>query len=219
MTNGNAQNSNCLGLILAGGKSSRMTNCTSIHETKPIKIIDKSFIKLGEISLIQRTINKLQPQIRELVISANSAPDKFSSFNLPVIKDTIEGNAGPLAGVLSAMRWAQANKPLFKTIISVAVDTPFFPTNYVDRMLANHQNNLQITIANSNGRNHPVFAMWNIDLADDLEKFLIDEGNRKVMMFAQRYKYEIQEFHDKTGIDPFFNINTYVNLTQAQSQL
>lgn len=207
MTNNNEQTSNCLGLILAGGQSTRMDG------------VEKSFIKLGDAPLIERTINRLKPQISEIIISANSAPEKFRKFNLPIIKDTIEGYAGPLAGVLSAMRWAKTNQPTIKSIITVAVDTPFFPTNYAKKMFPHHQVDVQITIAKSGGRNHPVFAIWDVNLADDLEKFLVDEGNRKVMMFARRYKYFIQNFDDKSGIDPFFNINTYENLTQAQAQL
>lgn len=207
MTNNNGSASHCLGLILAGGQSSRMEG------------IEKSFINLGEFSLIERTIKRLHAQTPDIVISANSDPEQFSQFNVPIIKDTIKDFAGPLAGVLSAMRWTQTNKTSVKSVITVAVDTPFFPKDYTNAMFAAHKEDVRITIAKSNGRNHPVFAIWDINLADDLEKFLVNEGNRKVMMFAQRYNYVLQNFNDKSGIDPFFNINTYDNLTQAQAHL
>lgn len=196
-----------LGVILAGGQSTRMNGT------------EKSFLKFGATSLIKRTIDRFNSQVPKIILSANSNPDKFRKYNVPIIKDDIKGYAGPLAGVLSAMHWAQSNKPTINHIITVAVDTPFFPNNYAKIMQAKHQNKTQITIANSNNRNHPVFAIWDINLADDLERFLVNEGNRKVMMFAERYNFTIQQFDYKSSIDPFFNINTYENLTEAQKHL
>ena len=196
-----------LGVVLAGGQSTRMDGT------------DKSLMRFGATSLMERTIDRFKSQIPDIILSANRNPDKFKKHNVPIIKDDIKGYVGPLAGVLSGMKWAHTNKPTIKHIITVAVDTPFFPTDYAKTMLAKHKNNTQITIANSNGRNHPVFAMWDIDLMCDLESFLVDEGNRKVMLFAERYNFVIQNFEHKSGIDPFFNINTYENLTEAQTHL
>lgn len=193
-----------LGVILAGGQSRRMNGQ------------DKSLIELGGETLIKRAIKRLKSQTPKIIISTNSNSQSYLEFNLPITKDEITNYAGPLAGILTAMRWAQANKPNFKQIITIAVDTPFFPNDYTKTMLDKHHGKTQITIANSNGRNHPVFAIWDISLAEDLQKFLVDEGNRKVMVFAERYNFTTQKFDDKSGVDPFFNINTYEDLTEAQ---
>lgn len=196
-----------LGVILAGGQSRRM-------EGK-----DKGLIKLGSATLIERAVKRLKLQIPDFIISTNSNSIAYKKLNTPITKDAIAGFAGPLAGVLTAMRWAQLNRPKSKQIITIAVDTPFFPKDYAMKMLETHDEATQITIANSKDRNHPVFAIWDISLADKLEVFLVDEGNKKVMMFAERYSNAIQTFDDKSGIDPFFNINTYDDLKEAQKHL
>ena len=88
-------NDDIVGVIIAGGLSSRMHG------------IEKSLLKLGKISLIERVIQRLKPQMNQILINTNGNSDRFSNMNLPVQADTITGSYGPLAGILAGMHWCQ----------------------------------------------------------------------------------------------------------------
>jgi molybdopterin-guanine dinucleotide biosynthesis protein A len=60
-----------------------------------------------------------------------------------------------------------------------------------------------------------VFALWSLDLIDDLKKALLDEGVRKIDEWTKRHNLEIVNF-EVQKIDPFFNINTFNDLEIAK---
>ena len=72
--------------------------------------------------------------------------------------------------------------------------------------------------ANSGGRNHPVFALWPVRLADDLRKAVVNEELRKVDVWTGRYKIARVEFDAGQG-DPFFNVNRPEDLEAAAALL
>ncbi len=184
-----------LGVVLAGGLSRRMEGP------------EKSLLELDGKTIISRVADRLNSQVRTVIINANGDPERFSFLQRPVMPDTVGGFAGPLAGVLAGMRWAENNSNATH-ILTAASDTPFFPADYAERMTAETvANNGRIALASSNGRRHPVFGLWAIDLADPLERFLVDEEGRKVMLFVERYTNCMVDFAG-TDPDPFFNINT-----------
>ena len=192
-----------LGVVLAGGLSRRMEGP------------EKSLLEISGTTIIERVASRLSGQVDQLIINANGDPQRFGFLNRPVVKDTVEGYAGPLAGVLAAMRWTQENSTA-SHIITAASDTPFFPADYAHRMTEQAETqNTQITLATSNGRRHPVFGLWSIDLADALEAFLCDEEGRKVMLFVQRYSNGTVDFRGNDP-DPFFNINTPDDMKTAE---
>ena len=115
------QNSNLLGVILAGGLSKRMNK-----ENKFFKTLNKK-------TLLEIIINKAVSQIPKLVINANINKSNFKKFKLEVIKDSVKGFQGPLAGILAGMEYGYKNN--FKWLITLPCDAPFFPTNLIDEFL------------------------------------------------------------------------------------
>lgn len=193
-----------VGVVLAGGLSRRMGEQ------------EKSLLELGGKPIIERVIDRLKTQTDNILINANGDPARFSHFNLPIQPDTVEGFAGPLAGILAGMRWCKTNATNCKYVLSVAADTPFFPDSLAEKLLAEiPEDQDAIALASSENRRHPVFGLWSISLADDLHKFLVDEENRKVMLFVERYPNCIVDFEFETS-DPFFNVNTPEDLAVAQ---
>ena len=85
-----------LGVILAGGLATRMGGG------------DKGLLPLGEGTLLSHVIDRLAPQVAGLALNANGDPARFADLHLPVVADSIEGYAGPLAGVLAGLDWAAA---------------------------------------------------------------------------------------------------------------
>ncbi|MEM9330688.1 MAG: molybdenum cofactor guanylyltransferase MobA [Pseudomonadota bacterium] len=192
-----------LGVVLAGGQSRRMNGP------------EKSLLKLGDKTLVEGISTRLRRQNPNVVINANEDPQRFAFLNLPVVADSIAGYAGPLAGVLAGMRWAQENSDATH-IVTVAADTPFFPQTYVQAMIQNlNASNSKIALATSNGRRHPVFGLWSVDLSEDLQRFLVEEEGRKVMLFVERYSFCLVDFEGENP-DPFFNVNTPQDMQNAE---
>lgn len=190
------------GVILAGGLSRRMEGQ------------EKTLLEIGGKPIIAKVAARLADQTPILAINANGDPARFAGLGLPVIADNIAGHPGPLAGILAGMCWALDQHPEISHVLSVAGDTPFFPKNLLEILSPGNGDPSAIVLAASNGRRHPVFGLWPVSLASDLETFLVDEAGRKVMMFVERYPHRIEEFASG-AIDPFFNINTPEDLSHA----
>jgi len=197
-----------LGVVLAGGLSRRMEGP------------EKSLLNLGNKTLVSHVADRLRQQTSKVILNANGDTSRFSKLGLEIQSDTVEGFVGPLAGVLAGMRWAKANSKATH-LITAAADTPFFPNDYISQMQKEVQSkNAEIALASSNDRHHPTFGLWPINLADALENFLVEEGNRKVMLFVERYRYCQVNFKNlKNDIDPFFNVNTPDDMTKAEQFL
>ena len=111
------------------------------------------------------------------------------------------------------MNWLIKNRPDKKWIFTVPSDTPFLPNNLLERFLSNYDKSVDIFIARSQNKNHPVIGMWNINLFDDL-KFYLNGNNRKIMDWVIKNNHKFIDF-EFMGLDYFFNINTIDDLNQA----
>jgi len=67
---------------------------------------DKCLLPLTGRPILAHVIERLKPQVAELIISANGDPARFSAFGLPVVEDRLVGYAGPLAGILAGLEGA-----------------------------------------------------------------------------------------------------------------
>ena len=197
-----------VGLILAGGRATRLGGG------------DKSLIDMAGRPMLAHVIERLALQVDAIAISANGDPTRFAAFGLPVLEDVIDGYAGPLAGILAGMRWAQSATPEASFIASAAADTPFFPTDLVAQLSAARGDDEQpIALAASSGGTHPTFALWPVALASDLAAFL-NKGGRKVLDFVEGHPWVSASFADIAlpdgeALDPFFNVNTPEDVARA----
>ncbi|WP_319531443.1 molybdenum cofactor guanylyltransferase MobA [uncultured Cohaesibacter sp.] len=197
-----------LGVVLAGGQSRRMDGQ------------DKPFLPVAGKPLMTRVIERLKPQVSGIVISGNDDLARYGT-DYPVLADGLDGHAGPLAGILAAMRWAEAKAPHAYWLISAAADTPFFPTDLVDRLImAMGGPGPAITLAQSGEQVHPTFGLWPVSLADDLEAYLL-KGERKARAYAEGHINSRAVFGgimiDDLAIDPFFNINCPEDIEVAEA--
>ena len=190
------------GILLAGGLATRMGGG------------DKSLKALGGRPILAHVIDRVRPQVAALALNANGDPARLAEWGLPVISDAIPGFPGPLAGIHAGMEWARAHE--IADIVSIPTDTPFLPTDLVDRLLA-VRGDADIAIAASEGNVHPVVALWPVRLADELHR-LVAEGMRRVTEFAGRHTVAYADF-PVGEIDPFLNINRPVDLERAELQM
>lgn len=192
------------GILLAGGLSRRMGGG------------DKCLRQLGGQTILSRIVAVVAPQVDILVLNANGNPARFEEFGLPVVADTVDGNVGPLAGVLTGMAWAVVNRPDIEWIATVPTDAPFLPVDVVSRLAeAIALERTDMACAASGGRHHPVCGLWPVRLHDALYKAVTAEKIRKVDEWTGRYDLSIVEF-DASSYDPFFNTNRPEDLAQAE---
>ncbi len=198
-----------LGVILAGGLATRMGGG------------DKGLLLLEGKTLMSRVIDRLEPQVAGMAINANGNAARFSEFGIPVLPDSVDGFAGPLAGVLAGLDWAATKGA--DHIITAAADTPFFPADLVPRLLmASEDAELAIALAASPHPTRgllrqPTFGLWPVALREDLRTALQD-GVRKVVQWTDRHGAALAPF-SADGFDPFFNVNTPEDMKTAQSLL
>jgi len=194
-----------LGVILAGGQATRMGGG------------DKGLLPLGQGTLLSSVIDRLEPQVAGLALNANGDAARFADLGLPVLADSIEGFAGPLAGVLAGLDWAAEQGA--ETIVTAAADTPFFPCDLVPRLLLaadgmTHPLALAATPDAKRGTaRHPTFGLWPVTLRDDLRSALA-VGLRKVVLWTEKHDGREALFPDEAA---FFNVNTPEDLATAEA--
>ncbi|WP_224824906.1 molybdenum cofactor guanylyltransferase MobA [Cognatishimia sp. MH4019] len=194
-----------LGVILAGGQARRMGGG------------DKGMLVLQGMTLLDRVIDRLGPQVDRLVLNANGDAARFIEYGLPVVPDTVGDDIGPLAGVLAGMNYAVDHG--YDRIVTAAADTPFFPHDLVERLeRASDRATTPIALSatHEEGRlvRHPTFGLWEVRLRDDLRAALQD-GLRKIVMWTDKHGAASTAFEDNA----FFNVNTPDDLEQAEAIL
>ncbi len=194
---------NILGAILAGGQSKRMGK-------------DKLFLEFNNKKLIEHTIDKVKKYLKKIIIITNQDNEFFSKNNLTTVQDCIEGQLGPLIGILTAMKWAKENLSKCSWIATFPCDTPFFPESIIKSFIEESEKKESLILcASSHGRKHNIFGLWSLDLYDKLKDDLINKKVRKVQDWTEKNKIKNLEFTFK-DYDPFFNINTEKDLEFAK---
>lgn len=191
------------GIILAGGLATRMGGG------------DKTMLALGGAPILSRIIDRIAPQVAALALNANGDAARFAGMGLPVLADSIEGYAGPLAGVLAGLDWAAEHGA--ETVVSVAGDTPFFPCDLVPRLLLASEGMAHpLVLARTPDGRQPTFGLWPVALRHDLRAAL-EGGLRKVVMWTDGHGGREALFDDPGT--PFFNVNTPEDLARAHAML
>ncbi|MBX6328956.1 MAG: molybdenum cofactor guanylyltransferase MobA [Pseudolabrys sp.] len=194
-----------LGLVLAGGLARRMGGG------------DKTRIKIGGVTILDRVLACLSAQCVGIVINANGDPRRFADAGVPVVADSVPNYPGPLAGILAGLDWLAAQNNGVEWIVSVPGDCPFLPDDLVAKLhLARRQMGAGVPLAcaRSGEWRHPVIGLWPLMLREDLRRALVDEDLRKIEVWTARYGVAVADWPTEP-VDPFFNVNTPEDAAQA----
>jgi molybdenum cofactor guanylyltransferase len=193
-----------LGVILAGGKSTRMG-------------VDKAFVDLHGRPLIAHAIARLSPQVDSVAISANGDPSRFALFAARVLADAVDDrDAGPLAGVAAALAFAKAQGSAL--VATAPCDAPFAPVDLVARLAkAMMDRGVAVALAEGPRGLEPLFALWRADRGAALRVYL-SQGGRSVRDFIAGQSVARVRFIANPGEDPFANLNSPAELDLARAR-
>jgi molybdenum cofactor guanylyltransferase len=199
------EDNNILAVVLAGGKSKRFGE-------------DKNHIKLGDKTLLEHVLLKINNKFKEILIVSSHNQEIKNSENITVIPDCLD-DFGPLAGVLSSMKWVKENKKHYKWVATFPSDTPFFETSIIEEYKKKtNTGDCLLYFIKSNNKRHNIFGLWSIKLLKILEDDLINNNFRKVEEWANKIGVKTIDIKIKE-FDPFFNINTKEDFEEAKKLL
>lgn len=184
-------------IILAGGRATRMHG------------VDKGLMCLGQKPLIQHVIERLAPQVNEIIINANRQITLYKALGYVIQKDNTDDFLGPLAGISLGLRYAK-----HEYVLTVPCDSPLLPLDLAQRLMtALVKNSAEIAVASSDNRTHPVFCLCKKNVLPSLTEYL-DNGNRRVNTWQKSLNYIEVDFSDCS--ESFVNLNTPEELAKLE---
>ena len=184
-------------IVLAGGQGRRMGG------------VDKGLVTLGGKPMVAHVLDRILPQVAEVLINANQNADRYGALGYPVVADAVGGFAGPLAGLHAGMIRA-----MNALVVTVPCDSPFLPADLVARLSAAlDASHAQLAVARTFDQPHPVFCLVRRDVLPHLDAFLAGGGRKIDAWYATLHVVEVP-FDDEA--DAFRNINTAGELTDAE---
>ena len=185
------------GVILAGGQGSRMGG------------VDKGLQPFRGRPMVAHAIERLAPQVGEILINANRNVDEYRAFGHRVVSDSITGFAGPLAGFERGLDYARTD-----LVATVPCDSPFLPPDLVARLHEALQSaEAEFAVAKTGDQPHPVFSLMRRTVHASLRQFL-GSGQRKIDKWYGALRVVEVAFDDEA--QAFMNINTRSELSDAQ---
>ena len=185
--------SSVTGLILAGGKGSRMGG------------VDKGLQAFRGKRLVDHVYERLAPQVGGVIINANQNHEEYKSFGVRVVSDAIGGYAGPLAGLHAGL--SISKRPFLAT---VPCDSPFLSADLIERLYQRiDETGAELAVAKTGEQPHPVFSLVRRGVLDHLADFLKGGGRKIDAWYATLNVVEVA-FDDEA--EAFSNFNTLEEL-------
>ena len=185
--------SSVTGLILAGGKGSRMGG------------VDKGLQAFRGKRLVDHVYERLAPQVGGIIINANQNHEEYKTFGVRVVSDAIGGYAGPLAGLHAGL--SVSKRPF---LACVPCDSPFLPADLIERLYQRiDDTGAELAVAKTGEQPHPVFSLMRRKVLDHLADFLKDGGRKIDAWYATLSVVEVP-FDDEA--EAFSNFNTLEEL-------
>jgi molybdopterin-guanine dinucleotide biosynthesis protein A len=189
-------------IILSGGRATRMNGA------------DKGLVLLQNKPLVQHVIERLSPQVNEILINANREITTYQAFGYTVLQDETDDFLGPLAGFLLGLKHAKHDY-----VLTVPCDSPLLPRYLAERLYNSMaESQADIAVATSDGDTHPVFCLMKKNVLPSLQAFL-ENGERKVSAWQKSQQYIEVDFSDSAledGTSAFTNLNTFEELNRLE---
>lgn len=181
------------GIILAGGKSSRMGYDKGLAIVNGKKMIEQVYAALSQV-------------VDKVIIIANS--DSYNYLNLPVYEDMYK-EIGPIAGIYTGLSHSTTEKNLI-----VACDMPFVSPQLLSNILT-HIGNNQIVVPTVNDNLEPLCGYYKKEILEELKEIIEMEVYpvHRVIEFFDHLALKINEEEMNTST-VFTNINKPEDIEQ-----
>jgi len=196
------------GVILAGGRSSRMG------------VERKALIELNGRPLLTHVVERIQAELDPLMLSCESQTNEFDVFKLPVVADLVPRFRGPLTGLCSALQHL-ADKGQDNGLVLCPCDAPFIPRDLVQTLCAaaiDKDNSKPVVVVSYEGVLQPTFSLWHNHHLPIIREAVVERGQGGLKHMLKSLPHIIVEW-TSTEPSPFFNINTPEDLQAAAAWL
>ena len=190
------------GVILAGGRSSRMG------------VTRKALLELHGQTLLARVIARFQSHTEPLLISCESDTGDFHDYGLTVVPDLLPGFRGPLTGLYSALQLL-ADRGQNTGLVLLPCDTPFVPQNLVQTLLDTvHDDHDSVAVVSYQGVLQPTFSLWQTHHLPVIRDAVLNQGMGGLKHVLTSLPYNVVQWAPAEP-PPFFNVNTPEELQTA----
>ncbi|MCK9281765.1 MAG: molybdenum cofactor guanylyltransferase [Melioribacteraceae bacterium] len=183
--------SDITGIILAGGKSSRMG-------------INKCLLKIGDETIIERILSVMKSVFEKVIIITNT-PVEYTSLGVMVYKDILKG-FGPIGGIHSGLTHSSTNEDFV-----ISCDMPLMIKEMVE-FITEYKSDKLIRFCKAGGYNQPLAGIYKKGLIPEIEIFLNQSNDTSTKSFHQLIKNVDAEIINPENLsfykeELFFNVN------------
>ncbi|RLD27737.1 MAG: molybdenum cofactor guanylyltransferase [Bacteroidetes bacterium] len=184
------------GIILAGGKSSRIGS-------------DKGFLLFKNKPFIQHIIEAMQPLVDKIIIVSNNTD--YDIFMLKRVNDLID-NAGPLAGIHAGLHHSNTENNLV-----LSCDIPLINTKTLEKLTHHIEENADIIQLESNSKTMPLIALYKKHCESKFLK-LLQQGERRLRFAVNQCKVKTVVLNKRLGKFTA-NINTLNDIKEISYEV
>ena len=194
------------GVILAGGRSSRMG------------VPRKALLELNGQPVIRHVINKLAIHLDPLLLSCEAETSDFDRYGLAIVPDLLPGHRGPLTGLYSALQYLKDNDQ-DTGLVLFPCDAPVIPENLVQVLLDADQGRREKVVAISyEGVLQPTFSLWQSHHLPVIREAVVEQGRGGLKHLLMSLPHVLVEWPAQEP-PPFYNVNTPGELESAAQWL
>ena len=188
-------------LILAGGEGSRLGH------------VRKGDLRVGGVRMVERVaaaLTGVEPALMVSTGQSKACPLPAPAIALP---DLVDHATGPLAGLRAASAFLAGRAAPRDILISVAVDTPFLPADFVAR-LVKAVSDAGAAYAACGDNFYPTNCTWRLDaLGKALDRLDDSAGPRAALALVHAVRVD---WTAVSAQDPFANANNLGDLLALQ---
>jgi len=190
---------NTAGIVLAGGAGRRVEG------------LNKGLLKYQDRALIEHVVDRIKPQVAQLVISANHDIDKYQQYSKTVIRDEQESYQGPIAGILASIDSINENANITAVLVCTC-DTPKLPETLFARLSAVLKKSITVSVAHDGERRQNLHCLIKREAWPSLLEFY-DSGGRAIHRWYNQVQVELIEADFSDQPEAFTNINSLSELS------
>lgn len=195
----------CAGAILSGGRSRRMGGGV------------KALADLAGKPLVQHVIDRLAPQVRQVMISVETAIPGLESFGLEQVPDPEPGSNGPLGGLAAVL--SQLDGSGCQWLLMVPCDAPFLPLDLGRNLLRKAESEqTKVAVVRYGSELQPTFSLWNVGLCGDLNRAVSKDRMAGFKQYLRGTTFSVLDW-PSSPLNPFFNINDASALEYARKMM